>query len=155
MKRVLFGLMAFVAGVALIASPAVSQPPEGKGKDGKDGKFGPKDGKGAKGGFKVGSVLPPFMVEELKLTDDQKAKLADLEKDVKTKLDKILTDEQKKTLENFRPMGPGGPGGPGGGEKGGPGGKGGDKGGPGGKGGDKGKEGGKGERPPFEKEKGE
>lgn len=147
MKRVLFGLMAFVAGVALIASPAVSQPPEGKGKDGKDPKGGPKDGKGMKGGFKVGSVLPPFMVEELKLTDDQKAKLADIEKDVKTKLDKLLTDEQKKALENFRPMGPGGPGGPGG-DKGGPGGKGGDKGG-------KGKEGGKGERPPFEKEKGE
>lgn len=150
MKRALFGLMAFVAGVALMTSPAVSQPPEGKGKD---GKFGPKDGKGMKGGFKVGSVLPPFMVDELKLTEDQKAKLADLEKDVKAKLDKILTDEQKKAIENFRPTGPGGPGGPGG-DKGGPGGKGGDKGAPGGKGGDKGAPG-KGERPPFEEEKGE
>ncbi|HEY1188485.1 MAG TPA: hypothetical protein VGE74_12610 [Gemmata sp.] len=145
MKRVLFGLAAFVAGVALIASPAVSQPPEGKGKG---GQFG-KDGKGGmRGGFKAGTVLPPFMVEELKLTDDQKAKLAEIEKDVKSKLDKLLTAEQKKAMENFRP-GPGGPGGFGG-EKGG---KGGDK---GGKGGDKGSKGGdkggKGERPPFDQE---
>lgn len=141
MKRVLFGAVAFVAGVALIASPAVSQPPGDKG--GKDGKFGPKDGKGMKGGFKAGKVLPPFVVEELKLTDAQKEQLAALEKDVKAKLDKLLTDEQKEALENFRP-GPGFPG-----EKGGKGGPGGDKGGKGGKGtppGDKGK----GEPPPVE-----
>ncbi len=134
MKRIMFGMFAFAAGVALITSPVLSQPPEGKGKDG-------KDGKGMKGGFKVGSALPPMLVDELKLTDDQKTKLAEIEKDLKTKLDKLLTDEQKKTLENFRP-GPGGPGGPGG-EKGG---KGGDK---GGKGGEKGGKGG--ERPPLEK----
>jgi len=133
MKRVLFGMMAFLAGVALIASPAVSQPPGGK--DGKGGPGGP-GGKGMKGGgFKIGTVIPPFMVEELKLTDDQKAKLADIEKDLKVKLDKLLTDDQKKMLENARP-GPGGPGG----DKGGPGGPGG----PGGKGGDKGGKGGDG-----------
>lgn len=133
MNRVLFGLMAFVAGVALMTSTAVSQPPENKSKDGKDPKGGAKGG--MRGGFKAGTVLPPFMVEELKLTDAQKAQLADLEKDVKAKLDKLLTDEQKKALENIRPGGQGGAGGPGG-DKGGKG-LGGDKGGKGGKGGDK------------------
>ena len=108
MKRVLFGLMAFLAGVALIASPAVSQPPGGK-----DGK-----GKGTSGAFKLGSALPPALVEELKLTDEQKAKLAEIEKNLKGELDKLLTDEQKKTVERYRPAGPGAKGaGPG--EKGG------------------------------------
>lgn len=130
MKRVLCGAMAFVAGVALLASPAVSQPPGGK-----DGKGGGKDGKGMRAGFKMGTVLPPFMVEELKLTDTQKGQLAEIENDVKSKLDKILTDDQKKAIETLRP-GQGGPGG----DKGGPGGdKGGGRGGKGGKGGDKGK----------------
>lgn len=138
MKRLVCGVAAFVAGVALIASPAVSQPPDGKG--GKDGKFGPKDGKGMKGGFKAGTVLPPFVVEELKLTDAQKEQLAAIEKDVKARLDKLLTDEQKQALENFRP-GPGFPG-----EKGGKGGPGGDKGGKGGPGGDKGGKGGPGDK---------
>ncbi|QEG30551.1 hypothetical protein GobsT_53560 [Gemmata obscuriglobus] len=129
MKRALFGLAAFVAGVALMTSSAVSQPPDGKG-----GKGAGKGGMRA--GFKLGTILPPFMVEELKLTDEQKTQLADLEKDVKTKLDKLLTDEQKKSLENARPGG------------GFPGGQGGDKGGKGGgKGGDKG---GKGDRQPGE-----
>ncbi len=103
MKRVLFGLMAFLAGVALIASPAVSQPPGGK-----DGK-----GKGASAAVKLGSALPPALVEELKLTDDQKAKLAEIEKNLKGELDKLLTDEQKKTVESYRPAGPGAKGGKG------------------------------------------
>ncbi|MDY3556178.1 hypothetical protein R5W24_005341 [Gemmata sp. JC717] len=130
MKRALFGLAAFVAGVALMTSPAVSQPPDGKG-----GKGTGKEGKGGgmRAGFKLGTILPPFMVEELKLTDEQKTQLADLEKDVKTKLDKLLTDEQKKALENTRPGG-GFPGGQGGDKGGKGGGKGGDKGGKGGKG---------------------
>ena len=55
----------------------------------------------------------------MKLTKDQEKKIEELEKEVKAKLEKILTTEQKKQLENLRPMGgPGGPGGPGG--KGGP-----------------------------------
>ena len=142
MQRVLFGLLAFVLGVALVASPAVSQPPGGK--DGKDGKGGGKDGKGLKSGFKLGSALPPTLVEDLKLTDDQKAKLQEIEKDLKGKLDKLLTDDQKKVIENFAPAGPGGPGPKGG--KGPPPPMG--KGGPGEKGG-KGDE--KLDRPPLEK----
>ena len=124
MKRLLSVLMAFAAGIALIASPAVSQPPDGK------------EGKGGKGrGFKLGSALPPPLVDSLNLTNDQKARLQEIERDLKAKLDKLLTDEQKRMVENFRPGPQGGPGGPGGGQ-GGPGGQGG-RNGPGGKGGNR------------------
>jgi hypothetical protein len=98
--------------MTLIALPALSQPPNGKdGKGGgKDGKGGGKDGKMAKGGFNLGAALPPMLVGELKLTDDQKAKLQEIEKDLKGKLENLMTDEQKKMCENFRPGGPGGKG---------------------------------------------
>ncbi len=148
MKKLMCGVAAFAAGALLIGSPAMSQPPGGKDdKGGPGGKGGFPGGPGGKGGFKLGTVLPPFAQEELNLTAEQKTQLAAIELDVKTKLDKLLTDEQKKRLESLRP--PGGPGGPGG--KGGfPGGPGGDKGGPGGKGGfPGGDKGGKGERPPM------
>jgi hypothetical protein len=149
MKRVLFGMMAFAFGTTLIVLPALSQPPNGK--EGKDGKGGGKDGKMAKGGFKLGAALPPMLVGELKLTDDQKAKLQEIETDLKGKLDKLLTDDQKKMCENFRPGGLGGKGG-GPGEKGG---KGpppkGEKDGKGGPGEKNGKGDNRPDRPPIEK----
>ncbi|HEX4608383.1 MAG TPA: hypothetical protein VH092_09265, partial [Urbifossiella sp.] len=104
----------------------------------------PGGDKGGKGGFKLGVVLPPFAQDELNLTPDQKTQLAAIEDDVKAKLEKLLTDEQKKRLEAVRPPGggkggfPGGQGFPGGGKGGFPGGggkggfPGGDKGGKGG-----------------------
>ena len=123
MVRFVMMVMSFVASSVFVMT-ALSQPPEG----GKDKKGQPgKEGKGAKGGkdgkgpprFELGKVLPPFAIEELNLTKEQEKKIADLEKEVKAKLEKILTAEQKKTLETLRPPG-GGPGG-----KDGPGGKGG------------------------------
>ena len=127
MIRLVMMVMAFVASSAFVMT-ALSQPPEGgkdkkgqSGKEGKEGKGGFKGGKDGKGPprFELGKVLPPFAIEELKLTKDQEKKIEELEKEVKAKLEKILTTEQKKQLENLRPMGgPGGPGGPGG--KGGP-----------------------------------
>lgn len=51
---------------------------------------------GHRGGF---HLLPPFVMDKLNLTDDQKKALAELEKETKAKLDKILTDEQKKILD--------------------------------------------------------
>ncbi|MCE9562160.1 MAG: YHYH protein [Planctomycetes bacterium] len=102
MLRLLFGMVAFVAGLALIVSPAVSQPPGGKDGKGKDGKGGPPR-------FELGQVFPPPLLAELKLTPEQEKELDAIRKDLKTKLDKLLTDEQKKTVENFRPRGPGGP----------------------------------------------
>ncbi len=63
---------------------------------------------GHRGGF---HLLPPFVMDKLNLTDDQKKALAELEKETKAKLDKILTDEQKKILDRAHPPFPGGPGG--------------------------------------------
>jgi hypothetical protein len=113
-------------------------------------RFGFPGGPGGPGGFgppqPPGQIMPRFVQDELKLTDDQKKQLADLQKEVDDKLAKLLTDEQKKQLKEMRPRfarGPGGrrPGGPGGrGGDGGPGGRGGD----GGSGGDGGAGGGDG-----------
>ena len=89
-----------------------------------------------------GQILPPFVQEQLKLTDDQKKQLDALQKDLDAKLDKLLTDDQKKMLKEMRERGPGRPGGDRG-----PGGPGGDKGPR--PGGDKG--GNRPERPPVEK----
>ena len=87
------------------------------------GPGGPGDrGPGGPGGFgppRPGQILPGFLQNALKLTDDQKKQLDDLQKEVDAKLDKILTDDQKKQMKEMRPpRGPGGrdgppPGGPG------------------------------------------
>ena len=90
-------------------------------------------GNGPGGGF---HLLPPFVVDKLNLTDDQRKQLEELAKETKAKLDKILTPEQQKILQDARPPRPG-QGGPGGQGKhgGGPGGRGGGPGGQGGPGG--------------------
>jgi len=107
--------------------------PGGPGGPGGGGPGGP----GGRGGFgpppQPGQIMPAFMQEELKLTDDQKKKFEELQKEVDAKMEKILTDDQKKQLKEMRDRGPGGRGGrggPGGGGPGGPGGGG--RGGPGG-----------------------
>jgi hypothetical protein len=70
--------------------------------------FPPKDGKGKKDklglpGFGPPSegfqVLPPFLADMLKLSDEQKKQLAAFQKEAGGKLDGILTDEQKKQLK--------------------------------------------------------
>jgi hypothetical protein len=77
-----------------------------------DGPPRKKDGKGPGGKrFILGKVLPPPLYEELDLTPEQKKKLDALEAEVKKKLEAILTEKQKRQVEEFRPRGPGGPGG--------------------------------------------
>jgi hypothetical protein len=89
-----------------------------------------------------GEFLSTFKREKLKPTEAQTKELAALQKDLDSKLEKILTDDQKHQIEDFKkspfaagPGGPGpgrgGPGGPGPG-RGGPGGPGPGRGGPGG-----------------------
>lgn len=97
-SRILLGTL-----VLLIASLATAhQPPDGKGK-----------GPPGKGRYELGKVFLPPLREELKLTPEQEKELVAIEKDLKEQLNKLLTDEQKKIAENFRPKGPGGPMGPG------------------------------------------
>jgi Spy/CpxP family protein refolding chaperone len=86
----------------------------------------------ASGGFgfpaRSGQILASSEQNRLKLSDDQKKELATLQKEVDSKLDKVLTDEQRKQLKGGGfafggpPPGGAGPGGPppGGGGPGGP-----------------------------------
>jgi hypothetical protein len=76
------------------------------------GPGGPGGGPGGPGGFgapsQPGQILSAGLRDRLKLTDEQKKQLDDLQKEVDAKLGKILTDDQKKELENARQRGPGG-----------------------------------------------
>ena len=93
MKRIQLGLLTLLA-VGLWALTADSQPPGGKGK-GKGGKKGPPP-------FQVGKVLPPYIRDGLDLSEDQEKQLADLEKEVRQRLLKILTAEQKEKLAELK-----------------------------------------------------
>jgi hypothetical protein len=84
--------------------------------------FGPPGG--GPGGFMMmpprpGEILPPMAQQRLRLTPEQKAKLAAIQKEVDERLEKILSDEQKKQLQEMRQrvprgFGPRGDGPPGG-----------------------------------------
>jgi hypothetical protein len=118
MKKLLLGLVALgLCGVCVL----LAEPPGGGGGDRKgpprDGPpGGPGDGpRGGPPRFELGHVLPPFVRDQLDLTEEQEKQIADLEKEVKAKLSKILTREQLQKVRTMRPpRGPGGPGGPGG-----------------------------------------
>jgi hypothetical protein len=97
--RRLLALAFAVMAIGMCALTASSQPPEGKG--------GPGGKKGGPPGFELGKLLPPFVRDELELTDDQEKQIVALEQEVKQKLEKILTAEQKKKAASARPpMGP-------------------------------------------------
>lgn len=77
--------------------------------------FGPPPG-GGPGPFgggppRPGEVLPPPLQDALRLTPEQRKQLAELQKDVDDRIDKLLTDEQKAQLRRMRAGGP--PGGSG------------------------------------------
>ncbi len=110
MNRLYVAILTLAAG-AMWTLTAASQPPEGRGR-----RDGPPPDRPPR--FELGRVLPPFARGELKLTRKQEEEIAKLEKEVKQRLEKILTAEQRKTLESLRPPGPGGPGRPG--QRGGP-----------------------------------
>lgn len=57
-----------------------------------------------------GQILPPFVIDELKLTDLQRSQLQELQKDVDAKLEKILTPEQLEQIRQSRSRRPGAPG---------------------------------------------
>lgn len=86
----------------------------GRGPDNQDDMGPPGQGGGrgpGRGGMRPGQIMPPFMQERLKLSDDQKKQIQELQKEVEKKLGKILTKEQ---MRQFQQMGQGpGRGGPG------------------------------------------
>ena len=66
--------------------------------------------------FQTGRVLATAEQDRLKLSDDQKQELAALQKEVDGKLEKVLSEEQRKQSKSSFAFGgppPGGPGGPG------------------------------------------
>jgi len=67
---------------------------------------GGRPGFAGPGGPGSAQVLPPFLQERLKLTDEQKQKIEALQKEVESKVSSILTDEQRKQLEELRKQGP-------------------------------------------------
>jgi EF hand len=71
------------------------------GPGGPGGRFGPPQ---------PGVILAPMLQDRLQLTEQQKKQLADLQKEVDGKLDKILTEEQKTELKRMREGPPGRPG---------------------------------------------
>lgn len=56
-------------------------------------------------------ILPPQAGEKLNLSEDQKKQIADLENEVKAKIENILTPDQLTQLKQMRPPHPGKPGG--------------------------------------------
>jgi Spy/CpxP family protein refolding chaperone len=90
--------------------------PGGPGGRGPGGFGGPGGPGGRFGGPPpIGQVMPPFVQEMLQISDTQKKQLDELQKEMDAKLDKILTDEQRKQLKEMKERGPGGfGGGPGG-----------------------------------------
>ena len=126
MRRLPTFILAFsILAAGALAVRAQDGPPDGPGGEGAGGppRRGGPGGPGGPGGF---HLIPRFAMEKLNLTEDQQKQVADLEKETKTKLYKILTPKQQKTLEASRPPRPGeGQGGPGnGGGRGGAGGRG-------------------------------
>jgi poly(3-hydroxybutyrate) depolymerase len=63
---------------------------------------GPGRGPGAGAVTPPGTVLSPRVQENLKLTDEQKKKFEELQKDVDARVQKILTDEQNKQLKDLK-----------------------------------------------------
>ncbi len=101
-----------ITGFLAFAAIGNAQPP-GKDKGGKGGQGGERGGPGGPGGMgrgmgQPGQILPGFIVEQLKLTDDQKKQLATLQKEVDEKVEKLLTEDQKKQLKEMKDRGPGG-----------------------------------------------
>ena len=70
-------------------------------------------GHGGPGGFMMrppqpGEILPAMLQQALSVTDEQKRQLADVQKEVDARLDRILTSEQKARLKQMREGGLGG-----------------------------------------------
>jgi Spy/CpxP family protein refolding chaperone len=100
MQRVRFGLAALTFSAGLIMACSAQQPSSRKGS--------PPE-------WNPVHVFPPDVRDSLHLTEEQEKQIDDLEREIRGRIDKILTAQQRRILSEARPRrGPGGPGGPGG-----------------------------------------
>jgi hypothetical protein len=81
---------------------AISEQPDAPPPPGPPGAPPPKKGPRPK----PGSVLPPFVRAELDLSAEQERKIAELEREVKERLTKILTEDQMQQVEESFRKGP-------------------------------------------------
>lgn len=119
-----YSKLLLVTSFLALATIGQAQPPREKEQPGKESRQGRPEGRpgpggpgggfqGGRGGFgfgQPGQILPPMLVEQLKLTEDQKKELAKLQKETEEKLDKLLSEEQRLQLKELRERG-GRPGG--------------------------------------------
>jgi Spy/CpxP family protein refolding chaperone len=68
------------------------------------GPSGPGSPGGPGGPPEIGRIMPGSIQDKLKLTTDQKDKLADLQKEADRKVDEILKEDQKKQLKGMADM---------------------------------------------------
>lgn len=96
--------------------------PGGRGPDGRGPGGMGSEGRGPGGPPHSGELMPSFIQDELELTEEQRSRLAELQKAVDKKIQGILTKEQRARYKEMLMRGPGGPGGgpggPGGGGRG-------------------------------------
>ncbi|MHB1558959.1 MAG: EF-hand domain-containing protein [Isosphaeraceae bacterium] len=97
-----------------LSALASREPAGNRGRFGGPGGFGPPPSR--PGGFgmgppRPGEVLPSMLRNRLQLTPEQSQQVDALQKDVDTRLERILTADQKAQLKQMRERGPGGPGG--------------------------------------------
>ena len=95
-KLSIMGLVVALLTAGVVAT-ATSQGQDDRKDKGKKGP--PPKGKG----FEIGKVLPPHVMEELELTEEQDKQIRELEKEVRKKLEKIL---DKKQIDKIKRMGP-------------------------------------------------
>jgi hypothetical protein len=69
---------------------------------GRRGQAGPRFG----GGPRPGQILPAAVQDELELSDAQREELVELQRIVNERLARILSVEQRNSLQNFRPERP-------------------------------------------------
>jgi hypothetical protein len=101
-----------LGAVALGMFTAMAQPPQGEIRTRQgppQGRYGPpRDGRQPPR-WELGKLIPPPIQDELNLTDEQQKQLHDLEKEVRDRVMKMLTSEQKNKLKRLQNRGPGGP----------------------------------------------
>jgi len=89
------------------------QPPTERRPNGPPGDRRGPGGFGGPRGFtppRPGEVLPTMLVAALNLSDEQASELAEFQQEVDERIGKLLTDEQKRRLEDLRRAFAGGPG---------------------------------------------